>query len=44
MTPENLQVLFWITHPTIGSWVHYPKETEAQTSYKLEIITILIKL
>ena len=25
--------LFWITHPTIGSWVHYPKEMVKKNSY-----------
>ena len=23
---ENGCVLFWISHPQLGSWVHYPKE------------------
>ena len=23
---EDVVLLFWITHPTIGNWVHYPKE------------------
>ena len=23
---DNWRYFFWITHPTIDSWVHYPKE------------------